>query len=82
MPNFVKISLKMKKLSIQARHSDRSVCMAAICYSGAMSAIPTNKQLLGEKRMSAKLQVDNLKTEALVCVYTGIYIYIYIYGHG
>ena len=59
MPNFVKISRQIKKLSIQALHSDRSVCRAAICYSGPISAIPINEQLLSDKRSVAKFQINN-----------------------
>ena len=57
----------MKKFSMQALDSERSVCMGAVCYSGPMSAIPTNGQLLGKKRIGAKFQ---RKTEGLVCIYT------------
>ena len=49
MPNFLKIPRQMKEFSIQALNSDRSVCMAAICYSGPMSA---KEQLLSKKRTS------------------------------
>ena len=49
MPYFVKISYKMKKFSIQAFDYDRSVCMAAICYSGLISAVPINKQSAWEE---------------------------------
>ena len=48
LPNFMKISRQMEKFSIQELDSDCSVCMAAICYSGPISAIPTNEQLLSE----------------------------------
>ena len=48
----------MKELSIQTLDSDCSVCMTAICYIGLISAVPTNEQL------------DSLKTEGLVRVYT------------
>ena len=40
----------MKVFSIQALDSDCSVCMAAICYSEPISAVPTNEELLVEKR--------------------------------
>lgn len=41
--------------------------MAAISYSGPLSAVPSKGQLLGE---CAKFQIDILKTEGLVRVYT------------
>ena len=44
--------------------------MAAICYSGPISATPTNEQLLSEERIGAKFQNDSLRTEGLVCIYT------------
>ena len=43
--------------------------MTAICYSGPISAVPTNKQLLGEKRTCAKFQTDIDKTEGLMHVH-------------
>ena len=73
MPNFVKISRQMKKLSIQALDSNRPVCMAAICFNGPMLALPTNEQLFREKRTCAKFQIDIdylSKTEGLVRVCT------------
>ena len=42
--------------------------MEAICYSGPISAVPTNKQILGEKGMCAKFQIDISKTAGLVHV--------------
>ena len=60
----------MKELSIQSLHSDCSVCMAATCYSGPISVVPTNEQLLCEERTGAKFQIDSIKTEGLVCIYT------------
>ena len=65
MPNLVKISRQKKKLYIQALDADRSVCLAAICYSGPISAVPNNEQLLVEKRTGAKFQIDISKTEGL-----------------
>ena len=44
--------------------------MAAMCYIGPISAVPTNEQLLGEKRTGAKLEIDSLKIEGIVCMYT------------
>ena len=44
--------------------------MAAICYSGPISAIPTNEQLLDEKTLYAKFKIDISKTKRLVRVYT------------
>ena len=70
MPNFVEIVRQIKNFPIQVLVSDCSVCMTAICYSGSMSAVPTNEQLLSEKRTSAKFHIDSLKTEGLVCIYT------------
>ena len=67
----MKISRKKKKFSIQALVSDRSVCMAAICYSGPISMVSTNKQFLGEKRTCAKFQIDISKIKGLVRVYIG-----------
>ena len=70
MPNCVKIPRQMKEFSIQTLDSDCSVCMAAICYSGPISAVPTNEQLLGKKKTCSKFQIDISKTEGLVRVYT------------
>ena len=70
MPNFVKISHPMKKFPIEVLDSDCSVCMADICYSDPISAVPTNEHLLSEKRTGAKFQIDSLKTEGVVCIYT------------
>ena len=56
----------MKKFSAQALDSDRSICMAAICYSD-----PISDQLLEENRTYVKFQIDISKTEGLVRVYTG-----------
>ena len=70
MLNFAKISRQMKEFSIKALDFARSVCIAAICYSGPILAMPTNVQLLGEKRRCAKFQIDISKTKAFVCVYT------------
>ena len=47
MPNCVKIFFQIK-FPIQRLNSDRSVCMSVICYSGPISAVPTNEKLLGE----------------------------------
>ena len=66
MPNFVKISFQIKKFFMQARDSDRSVCMAAICYSGPISAVSTYYQLFVKKRTCDELQIDISKTERLV----------------
>ena len=54
---------------VRVLDSDCLVCMAAICYSGPISAIPTNEQLLSEKRTGTKFQIDSLKTGRLVCLY-------------
>ena len=53
----------MKKFSIQALDFDRLVCIAAICYSGPISAVPTYKQLLDEKKTCTKFQINISKTE-------------------
>ena len=65
----MKISRQIKRFSIQALDSYRSVYMVAICYSGLISAVPTNEQRLGEKRTCAKFQIDISKTEGLVRIY-------------
>ena len=65
MSKFVKLLRQIKKFPIQALNSDSSVCVAAICYSGPISVVPTNEHLLSEKRTGAKFQIDNLKTEGL-----------------
>ena len=57
------ISRQMKKFFMQALDSDCSVCMAAISYSGPVSAVPTNKQLLGKKRLYDKFKIDISKTD-------------------
>ena len=69
MPNFVKISRQIKELAIQVLDYDCSVCMAAIRYSGAISAVPTKEQLLDEKSTRAKFQINNLKADGIVRVY-------------
>ena len=61
MPNFVCILSKIKKFPILLLDSDCLVCMAAICYSGPISAVPTNEQLLSEKKIGAKFQINGLK---------------------
>ena len=70
----MKLSRQMKKSSMQALDSDRSACMAAICYSGPISAVPTNEQHFGEKQSYPKFKIYISKTERRVCVYTN--------GHG
>ena len=69
MPNFLKIPRQRREFPIQGLASDCSVCMAAICYRGPISAVPTNEQLLSEKRIGVKYQIDSIKTEELVCIY-------------
>ncbi len=44
--------------------------MDTICYSGPISAVPTNEQRLNKERTCAKFQIDSLKTDGLVRVYT------------
>ena len=53
----------IKRFFKQGLDFDRSVCMAAICHSGPIWAVPTNEQLLGEKRTYAKFQIDISKPE-------------------
>ena len=36
----------------------RSVYIEAICYSGPITTVPTNEQLLGEKRTCSKFYID------------------------
>ena len=64
--------------------------MTAICYSSSLSAVPTNEQLLGEKRKCAKFQSDISKdkfeyiqtdgheqsTQLVMLIIYIIYIYI------
>ena len=70
MQIFVKISRQIKMFSIQEFVFDRSVCMPAVCYSGLILVIPTNGQLLEEKKTCAKLLLDISKSEWLIHVYT------------
>ena len=63
MPNFMKVLRQIKKFPIPALDSDCSFFMVAICYSGPISAIPTNEQLLGERRMGVKFQIDIRQTD-------------------
>ena len=42
----------------------------SICYSDPISAVPTNEQLLSEKKTGEHFKIDSLKTEGLVCIYT------------
>ena len=67
--DFEKIYRQIKKCFIQGLYFDRPVCMATMPYSRPISAVPTNKQLLGEKRMDAKFLNDIFKTEGVVRVY-------------
>lgn len=46
MPNFLKISLRIKKFPIKRLDVDQSICMTAIAYSGMISAVRRNEQLL------------------------------------
>ena len=54
------------KFSILEHDSDSSVSMAAIYYICPIATVPTNKQLLGEKRMCAR---KDSRTEIVVRVY-------------
>lgn len=49
---------------------DGSVCMAGICYSISISAVPKNEQLFVAKITCAKFQADISKTGGQVRVYT------------
>ena len=66
----LEISRQMKKFSIQTLDSDRSDCMAAICYSGPITAVPTNEQFLGEKRTCSKFLSNFSKAVGLNRLYT------------
>ena len=66
MPNFVNIPPQMKQFSIQALDSDCSVCMAAICYSGPLTAIPTNEQI-GQTDMAKSTQLVILIIYTYIC---------------
>ena len=66
MPNFVKISREIKKISIQELDFDGLVCVTAICCSGLISVVPKNEQLHWVKRTCLKFQNDISKTEGLV----------------
>lgn len=70
LAKFGKISCQIIKFFIQKLDSGQSVCLAAIFYIGSISAVPTNKLFLGEKRMCAKVQGDISKSEGLLWVYT------------
>ena len=63
MPNFVKISRQIKKFSIEELDVDRLVCMADICYSDSISAVPTNGLIFGEKSTCAKFRIDISKMD-------------------
>ena len=69
MPNFVKVSRRINKFSIQGLSFDRSVCMAATCYSSPIMAVPLCKQLIGEEKKYTKCQIDISRTAGLVRVY-------------
>ena len=58
MQDLLQICCQINKFSIQDLGFDRSVCMAAIRYSGPISELPTNEQLLAEKRTCAKFQIN------------------------
>ena len=54
--------------------------MAVICYSAPISAVPTNGPFLSEERTVATSQIDSLKFEGLVWVYTDRHLCIYFIG--
>ena len=71
----------MKKLSIQALNSDRSVCMAAIWYSGPLSTAPTNEQSASGSLSSVyspNLIVSQVHQKLPILVIFLLYIY-YMY---
>ena len=72
----MKIPCQIKKFSIQALDSDRSVRMATVCYRDPITAAPTNEPFLGEKRACAKFQIDISKTEGLARAYTDSRTYV------
>ena len=50
-----------KNVFMQELNFDRLVCMAAICYNGPITAVPTNKpmtQETGKKRTCTKLRIN------------------------
>lgn len=68
MLSFDNISYQIKQFSIP--DLDRLGCMTARFYSNPISAIPLNEHFLGEKKKSAKYQIDISKREELVRLYT------------
>ena len=68
LPSFVKIYCQMKKFFIHKLHFERSLFMAAICYSGPISVVRTN-MLLWVQRTCAKFQIDISNIEGLIRVY-------------
>ena len=50
--------------------------MAAIRNSRPILAVPTNEQLLGEKKVCGNFHTDTPKSKRLVRVYTDGHIYI------
>lgn len=63
MLNFLKIGCPFKMFSLQALEFDRLVYMAIMT-----SAVPTNHQLIGEKRRLRNFRLIS-KTERLDCVF-------------
>lgn len=66
MPNFVEIICQIKIFSIQELVFDRYVGKSAISYSGPMFTVPINTQLLKDKWMCEKTQIDISKTDGLI----------------
>ena len=62
----MKLPPQMKKFSIQALDSDRSVYMAGISYSGPITSTQTDEQFLAEKKTCAKCQNDISKTSSRI----------------
>ena len=79
----------MKKCSIKGLDSERLVCMAALCYSGPISAVSTNEQLLGEKGCKVSNRyLENWETSAHIYRQTDmakstqfVILTIYTYGY-
>ena len=51
-------SISYSGLAIFVKISYLLVCMAAICYSSTISAVPTNEKLIRQKETCAKFQID------------------------
>lgn len=59
-----------EKFCLQRLDFNQSVCTSAIWYVDSISVVPKkNYQLLVEKRLFAKFEIDISKTKELFCVY-------------